>query len=358
MAVGMALDPQQIAACGPSDTQGWLCRTVFRVSGNQDAAEVADALARPLRILFILLLAWIAVKLARRFVARVARHMRDGPAITPFRDAGGMPLPSDVEKRRREQRVDTLASVLRNVVTVGIWTIAGLIVLGEVGIDLAPLLAGAGVAGIVIGFGAQQVVRDFLAGLFMLLEDQYGVGDVIDMGEASGTVEWVSLRVTRLRDVEGVVWWVPNGQVTRVGNKSQQWSRALLDIAIAPDTDIPTATEVIQETADEMWRDPKWRDRMLDQPDVWGVEDIGVGGILLRLVVKTVPLEQWNVARELRARIKAAFDAAGVSLPVQQQRITYEVGGSLPPPFPDPDRPADPDADDGDPEDGDPEDGR
>jgi small conductance mechanosensitive channel len=328
----MALDPQQIAACGPADTQGWLCRTVFRVSGNQDAAEVADALSRPMRIVLILLLAWIAIRLARRSVTHVARHMRAGPAITPFRDAGGVPLPSDVEKRRREQRVDTLASVMRNVVTVAIWSVAGLIVLGEVGIDLAPLLAGAGVAGIVIGFGAQQVVRDFLAGLFMLMEDQYGVGDVIDMGEASGTVEWVSLRVTRIRDVEGVVWWVPNGQVTRVGNKSQQWSRALLDIAIAPDTDIPTATEVIQETADAMWRDPVWRDRMLDQPDVWGVEDIGVGGILLRLVVKTVPLEQWNVARELRARIKAAFDVAGVSLPVQQQRITYEVGGAIPPP--------------------------
>jgi small conductance mechanosensitive channel len=328
----MALDPQQVAACGPRASQGWLCRTVFRVSGSQDAAEVADAMARPLRIVLILVLAWIAARFTRRFVAKVARGMREQPRSSPFRDRGATPVPTDVEMRRRTQRVDTLATVLRNVATVLIWSIAGLIVLGEIGIDLAPLLAGAGVVGIVLGLGAQQVVRDFLAGLFMLLEDQYGVGDVIDMGEASGTVEWVSLRVTRLRDVEGVVWWVPNGQVTRVGNKSQQWSRALLDVAVAPDTDIPIATEVIQSTADGMWRDPEWRDRLLDQPEVWGVEDIGAGGILLRLVVKTVPLEQWNVARELRARIKAAFDAAGVSLPVQQQRITYEVGGLLPPP--------------------------
>ena len=334
----MALDPQEVAACGPRASQAWLCRAVFRVSGSQDAAEVADALARPLRIVLILVLAWIAARVTRRFVAKVAGGMREQPRSSPFRDRGATPVPTDVEIRRRSQRVDTLASVLRNVATVAIWSIAGLLVLGEIGIDLAPLLAGAGVVGIVLGFGAQQVVRDFLAGLFMLLEDQYGVGDVIDMGEASGTVEWVSLRVTRLRDVEGVVWWVPNGQVTRIGNKSQQWSRALLDVAVAPDTDIPTATEVIQSTADAMWHDPAWRDRLLDQPEVWGVEDIGIGGILLRLVVKTVPLEQWNVARELRARIKAAFDVAGVSLPVQQQRITYEVGGALPPPvdpFPD-----------------------
>jgi len=328
----MALDPGQVAACGPRSSEGWLCRTVFRVSGSQDAAEVADAMARPLRIVLVLVLAWIAVRFTRHLVAKVARGMREQPRSSPFRDRAASPVPTDVEIRRRAQRVDTLATVLRNVAAVATWSIAGLIILGEIGIDLAPLLAGAGVAGIVLGIGAQQVVRDFLAGLFILLEDQYGVGDVIDMGEASGTVEWVSLRVTRLRDVEGVVWWVPNGQVTRIGNKSQQWSRALLDIAVAPDTDIPAATEVIQSTADAMWGDPAWRDRLLDQPEVWGVEDIGVGGILLRLVVKTVPLEQWNVARELRARIKGAFDAAGVSLPVQQQRITYEVGGSLPPP--------------------------
>ena len=137
--------------------------------------------------------------------------------------------------------------------------------------------------------------------------------------------------MTRLRDVEGVVWWVPNGQMTRVGNKSQQWSRALLDVAVAPDTDINEATDVIQQTADEMWRDEQWKGRLLDEPEVWGVEDIGVAGMLIRLVVKTVPNEQWDVSRELRARLKRAFDAVGIHLPVQQQRITYEMGAPPPP---------------------------
>jgi small conductance mechanosensitive channel len=208
--------------------------------------------------------------------------------------------------------------------------------LGELGLDLAPLIAGAGVATVVVGFGAQTVVRDFLAGLFMVLEDQFGVGDVIDVGEASGTVEWVSLRVTRLRDVEGVVWYVPNGEIKRVGNKSQQWSRALLDIVVASDTEIPRATEVIKRAADGMWRDERWRSSVLDEPEVWGVEDVGAGGISIRLVVKTVPLEQWKVARELRARIKAAFDAAGIEIPVPQQRITYNTAGEAPPPLADP----------------------
>jgi moderate conductance mechanosensitive channel len=163
------------------------------------------------------------------------------------------------------------------------------------------------------------------------MEDQVGVGDVVDLGLASGTVEDVSLRTTRLRDVEGVVWYVPNGAIPRVGNKSQQWSRALLDISVAPDTDISQATDVIQRTADDMWHDDDWRGRLLDHPEVWGVEDIGVGGILIRLVVKTVPNEQWDVSRELRARLKHAFDEVGIHLPVQQQRITYEMGAPPPP---------------------------
>jgi moderate conductance mechanosensitive channel len=331
-ALVLAVDPQT-AACGPRGDRAWLCSTTYRITGSRDAAEVADALAKPLRIVLILVIAWLVARFLRRVVTRAAQRLRDQPRTSAFFENTRDPdVLDDLARRRHVQRVDTFAAVLRNVVGITVWAIAALVILADLGVDLAPLLASAGVATVVIGFGAQQVVRDYLAGLSMLLEDQYGVGDVVDMGEATGTVESVSLRVTRLRDVEGVVWWVPNGQVTRVGNKSQQWSRALLDIAVAPDTDIDHATEIIKTTADAMWRDDGWHSRLLDEPEVWGVEDIGIGGILIRLVVKTVPLEQWAVSRELRARIKQAFDAGGVSLPVQQQRITYELGGAAPPP--------------------------
>ena len=220
---------------------------------------------------------------------------------------------------------------MSNVVSLTIWTITALVILGELGIDLGPLLAGAGVITVVIGFGAQTVVRDYLAGLFMVLEDQYGVGDVIDVDGTSGTVEWISLRVTRMRDVEGVVWWVPNGEIKKVGNKSQQWSRALLDIALAHNTDVDKATAVIKKTADEMWHDDEWKRKVLDEPEVWGIEDIGIGGIIVRLVVKTIPLEQWSVARELRARLKHAFEDAGIDMAVPQQQITYRTLGDAPP---------------------------
>jgi small conductance mechanosensitive channel len=323
---------EQAAVCGPRGDRAWLCTTVYRITGNQDAAEIADALAKPLRILLVLLLAWLVARVLRRVVSRTARRLRDAPRVGALREIAADPgVLDDLARRRHAQRVDTLASVLRNVVSILVWLVAALVILSDLGVDMAPLLASAGVATVVIGFGAQQVVRDYLSGLFMLMEDQYGVGDVVDVGDAVGTVELVSLRVTRLRDVEGVVWWVPNGQMTRVGNKSQQWSRALLDIAVAPDTDIGQATEVIQDTADDMWADDEWRDRLLDHPEVWGVEDIGIGGILIRLVVKTVPNAQWEVSRELRARLKRAFDAVGIHLPVQQQRITYEMGAPPPP---------------------------
>lgn len=325
-----APDPQ-VLACGPANQQAWLCSTVYRITGNRDAAEVADALAKPLRIVLVVLLALITIAVLRRVIRHVGERMRDTTRIDTLRERTGLTPLTQTERRRRAQRVDTISSVLRNVTVVLVWIVAGLVILGELGVDLAPLIAGAGLLTVVIGFGAQTAVRDYLAGLFMVLEDQYGVGDVVDVGEATGTVEWVSLRVTRLRDVEGVVWWVPNGEIKRVGNKSQQWSRALLDVAVASDTDIAHATEVIKATADAMWRDERWSAAVLDEPEVWGVEDIGVGGIVVRLVVRTVPLEQWAVARELRVRLKTAFDEAGIAMPLPQQQITYRVAGDPPP---------------------------
>jgi small conductance mechanosensitive channel len=310
-------------ACGPRGERSWLCSTVLRVTHNERASEIVNAFAKPVRIVLILAAAWIVTWLVGRLIRRIlstptkhkpkAANAKKSPF--GFIDTGG------VQSARRAQRAKTMTNVLGRLANAVIWGIAILVVLSELGINLAPLIAGAGVLGIALGFGAQSLVRDFLSGFFMLVEDQFGVGDVINVGGAvggpadgvSGTVEGVSLRTTRLRDVEGVVWHVPNGEIKRVGNKSQQWSRAVLDIEVDRDTDISKAIEVIKHTADRIWHDDGWHDSILSEPDVWGLEELGAESMKIRLVVQTLPLEQWRVARELRARIKAALDDATIT---------------------------------------------
>lgn len=254
------------------------------------------------------------MRLTRRLVNRLAHRLKVAP------------VPDPAAATRRNQRAETTAGVIRSVIAIGIWTIALITILGELGVNLAPLLAGAGVAGVALGFGAQAVVRDFLAGTFMLLEDQFGVGDVVDVGLPAGTnsvyvagvVEAVSLRVTQVRDVEGTLWFVPNGQIQRLGNKAQQWARAVLDLAFAPTTSLDTAREVIETVGRSLREDPEWRQRIPTDPEVWGVEALAGDHVVLRVVVRTVPLAQWDVAREFRARLKVAFETAGLELAVTQ----------------------------------------
>jgi small conductance mechanosensitive channel len=216
---------------------------------------------------------------------------------------------------RRQQRAETLSGGIRSFATIIIWGIALVLMLSALGIEASTLLTSAGLIGVALGFGAQNLLRDLIAGTFMIFEDQIGVGDVVDVGAATGTVEAVSLRTTKLRDVEGVVWYVPNGEIKRVGNKTQQWSRAVLDIPIAIDADVDRAQQVIKTTAIEMSHDEHWREKILSEPEVWGVESLALDSVVIRLVVTTAPLEQWRVARELRARIMRALTAAGVALP-------------------------------------------
>jgi small conductance mechanosensitive channel len=155
-------------------------------------------------------------------------------------------------------------------------------------------------------------VRDFLAGIFMLLEDQYGVGDVIDSGYASGTVEAVSLRVTTLRDVNGVVWYVRNGTINRIGNESQGWARAVIDFPVSYDQDLPQVRSVMKETAAQMWQEERWHDVITEEPEVWGAEAVYSDAIVMRMVARTLPLRQWEVARELRERLKNAMASMAV----------------------------------------------
>ena len=309
-------DPGLVRACGPKGEQGWVCSTVYRLTGDQHAAEVADALSKPIRVLVILLVAWIVVAIARRFIARLVVRMSGGveklvtrtPGVS-FVDTGPM------SQTRRVQRAHTVGAVLRSVVSIIVWTIAIFSSLEVLGVNLGPLLATAGVAGIAIAFGAQSLVKDFLTGMFMLVEDQFAVGDVVDVGVATGTVEGISLRTTRLRDVDGVVWHVPNGTILRVGNKSQQWSRAVVDIPVAYEADIAAATDVIRGVADGLHDDEHFAPLILAEPNVLGVESMAPGRVLIRVVIRTQPQEELRVGRELRLRVKAALDAAGIAAP-------------------------------------------
>ena len=228
-------------------------------------------------------------------------------AITPQEAAAAAERAMVAE--RRHQRVRALGSILRSAASVTIFSIAGTVILGDLGINLAPLLASAGVVGIAIGFGAQNLVRDYLTGVFMLLEDQYGVGDVISVGKVTGTVETVTLRITRVRDVNGIVWHIRNGVIERVGNQSQGWARAVVDFPVPYTADLGTIRTILDRVAETAWTDPALRGIMLEKPDVWGAQDVSSSEVTMRIVARTAPLRQWEIERELRARVKAALDA-------------------------------------------------
>ncbi|MBK7722910.1 MAG: mechanosensitive ion channel family protein [Austwickia sp.] len=220
-----------------------------------------------------------------------------------------------IDQERQDRRISTLGSVLRSCASVVIWSVAVLLVLDQLRINLAPLLASAGVGGIAVAFGAQSLVKDFLSGLFMMFEDQYGVGDVIDVGEATGTVEEVSLRVTRLRDANGVVWYVRNGEIVRIANRSQGWSTAMVDVPIAASEDVENAQAVLRETLAEMDGDAQWSGILLEEPRVLGVETVTGGSVTLRVLAKCAPNEHFSVQREIRERAIVAFHRAGIKAP-------------------------------------------
>jgi small conductance mechanosensitive channel len=255
------------------------------------------------RIALILVIAFILNRLSRRVIRLYLDRLKKTPGKID----------------RTVTRQETLGVVLRSTVSILIYTIAILMALSEVNIDLGPLIASAGIVGIAIGFGAQSLVRDFLSGFFMLIEDQFGVGDVIDVGAAVGTVEAFNLRTTEIRDVNGTLWHVPNGEIQRVANKSQDWARAVIDVEVAYDTDINLAMHVIKEAADTVWNDNLPNATIVEEPEIWGVENFGENAIEIRLVVKVEPGEQWSTAREIRRRLKIAFDENGIEIPFPQR---------------------------------------
>ncbi len=315
----LALLPQRLTdACGLRP--GVLCQGVLDSTHSQYLASGAQVLfATPLRIALILVVALVVRALLHRAIRRlVSGYLDDTPSkwTAPLRRRAPQALVDAIENSsahvRRQQRAETVSTLLRSIVSFIVLGIAVTEILGELGINLAPIVASAGILGVAVGFGAQNLIRDFLTGIFMILEDQYGVGDVVDIGPATGTVEAVGLRTTRIRDVYGTVWYVRNGAIDRTGNKSQGHAVAVVDVPIAFGTPVEPVRAVVQRVADEVFHDDAYAGDVLEAPEVVGVETMDRDGLTLRVTMRTAPLRQWTVQRRLRERISDDMDAAGL----------------------------------------------
>jgi small conductance mechanosensitive channel len=294
-------------------------------------------IARPLQILLIIVLALILRAVLHRAIDRLTRPTSLGHVpriLNPLKEravAAGTRLEATIlQAERRQQRADTIGSVLKNIVSLTLFVIVVLTVLPLVGIDLTAIIAGTSLVGVALAFGAQNVVKDFLSGIFMLLEDQYGVGDVIDVKEAIGTVEAVGLRTTRLRDEFGTVWYVRNGEIVRVGNKSQGFGRVVLDVPISADSDLDAASSSMLAVAQEMQADPSWTKEFLSDPELEGVQELTREETVIRLVARVRPGRQFAAARELRRRIRERFDALNIQAVITPPSDEAENPGSAP----------------------------
>lgn len=294
----------------------------------------------PARVLLILVIAAIASALTRFIIHRVVRGIERGSRSRVIRtfSSGKLTWMEDagLARQRQTQRAKTVGAVLGSVATVAIWAIAVLMIFSELGFDVAPVIASAGIVGVALSFGAQSLVKDYLSGIFMVFEDQLGIGDVVNLGEASGVVEDVGLRVTQVRDVHGTLWHVRNGEILRVGNSSQGWARAVLDVPLPYDSDLDHVITLLTDTLRELKKDPQVGEFVLDDPEVWGVESLTGESVTVRVAVKTAPSEQWSVSRVLRVRVKKMLDAHGISVPLVNQTVvrggSTDVHRNTPPP--------------------------
>lgn len=259
-----------------------------------------DHLPNLIRIVGLLVGAWIVTRILRRVIRRLEQFADDGdPTVTS----------------EREKRAQTLGRILRQTSYIVVWGIAAMAVLGELGVDLKPILAGAGIAGLAVGFGAQTLVKDIITGFFILLENQFRVGDVVETAGVGGLVEEINLRTTVLRDIQGRVHVIPNGTIEVVTNFTREWSRAVLDMGVAYREDTDRCYEIMRRVGSEMEADADWGPKLVEPFEYPGVESFGDSAVVLRMMAKTMPQERWNVLRELRRRIKRAFDADGIEIP-------------------------------------------
>jgi len=310
------LDPELVAAC--SDRPTWFCEATWSATHNRMLARASDwFITRPLVAIIVVLVAWLVNRYVRKAVtAFVTRLSTSRQLANEALQRIGMERPAgaSVIDARERARASTLAAVSRACVSWFIWTIAVLIVLGLFRINLGPLLAGAGIAGIAIGFGAQALVRDCISGFFMLLEDQCGVGDEVDLGDAVGTVETITLRMTSVRGTDGTLWSVPNGVIQRVGNRSRTWSQGLVDITVWYEADMDEALAAVDEGIGDAITIPAVAEVLLRTPTVLGVERADTTGTVIRIAVRTEPGEQWAAAREVRQAVLRALTAHDVPL--------------------------------------------
>jgi len=260
---------------------------------------LAEVLRSGLRVVLILVLAILFARLGSRFATRSISSLA---TRSPLGEGGP----------RSEQRATTLAGVAASLIRILVWSIAGLLILGALGVNLGPFLAGASIVGVALGFGAQSLVKDFLSGFFILVEDQYSVGDVITIADQTGTVEEIDLRTTRIRAVDGTVWFVPNGEIRKVGNAAKEWGRSIVDVVVPRSADLAATTVAIGEEAAAVAADPAWSDAVLEPPEILGVDAMGVDNVTVRVSTKTTAAQRTPLAREMRSRISRRLQQDGV----------------------------------------------
>jgi small conductance mechanosensitive channel len=319
--------------CGPQTRV--VCDWVYEhTDGNAGLATVADWLiGRPLAIVGVLLAGWLVRWIIRRFVARaVSRMLAQRPILLlgaeagPVAAASGGGVPSR-ESARRDTRAVAVSTAVSSFLSALVWVVVLIAVCGILGVDLGPVIAGAGLVGVALAFGAQHLIRDLLAGLFILLEDHFAIGDEVDLGEAVGTVEKMTFRETVLRDLDGTVWHVRNGHIDRVGNHSQVWSGAMVDIVVAHGTDLARAGSLLHDTATAVSLGAPFAPDVLEPPELLGVERVDADGITLRLRIKTRAGRQFALQRALLERITVTFASSGLQLATPQ----LTVHGPVPP---------------------------
>jgi moderate conductance mechanosensitive channel len=305
---------------------------VLAVINHTQWVNLGNLLARKAGALVTLVVIGLVIQFVlHRLIDKLVSKAEEGVLPDRLSQAafGRAPEEPPPGSTRRVQRAKTLGTLLKSITSGVIVAIVLTMMLAEIGLNIGPIIASAGIVGVALGFGSQTLVKDFLSGIFLLFEDQYGVGDVVDMGEnLSGTVEGVSLRVTRLRDTNGTVWYVRNGELYRVGNMSQNWARTVLDVQISAREDVARVRRVLMDVIHDLWEDEDFDGVIIEEPEIWGIEAITPDAITLRVTLKTAPMEQWRVARVLRERIKSRFDHEGIQAPYPTSYVMNRTPGS------------------------------